>query len=77
MKTRKRKKVHTKEWFPIFLFPRLRENLQSMIFQHDGALPLSPKEGRRYLDSNFLDRWMGCGGPTSWPSSSPDLNLRD
>ncbi|KAJ4439019.1 hypothetical protein ANN_14975 [Periplaneta americana] len=30
--------------------------------------------GFEYLDSAFHDRWIGRGGPLSWPARSPDLS---
>ena len=48
-----------------------------MIFQRDGALPDYANEVREYLDRKLPGRWMGRGGPVSWPACSPDLALHD
>ena len=29
------------------------------------------------LDARFPKRWMGRGGPITWPARSPDLNVLD
>ena len=42
-----------------FLFPRTRDYLQSMIFQHNSSPPYYANEVRQYLDTRLLDRWMG------------------
>ena len=41
-----------------FLFPRLRDYPQSMIFQRDGESPYYANEGRQYLDTKIRGRWM-------------------
>jgi hypothetical protein len=30
-----------------------------------------------YLDKQWLERSVDCGGPSTWPASSPDFNLLD
>ncbi|XP_070528257.1 uncharacterized protein [Cardiocondyla obscurior] len=62
--------------------PELLEDLplitrQEMIFQQDGAPPHFSRRARKVLDRNFADRWMGRGGPISWPVRSPDMNVLD
>ena len=42
--------------------------LPNMIYMHDGA-----RDVRDWLEENFPNRWIGCGGPTLWPARSPDL----
>jgi hypothetical protein len=41
-------------------------------FMHDGA-----PAARRYLNRKLPGRWIGTGGPISWPPRSPDLNPLD
>ena len=49
-------------------------NLRSrLVFQQDGAPPHFRITVRAYLEENFGERWIGRGGPTSWPPRSPDL----
>ncbi|XP_066600036.1 histone-lysine N-methyltransferase SETMAR-like [Prorops nasuta] len=52
----------------------VREN---MIFQHDGAPAHFHRNTRTTLDAQFPDRWMGRGGPITWPARSPDLTPLD
>jgi hypothetical protein len=32
---------------------------------------------QQHLNTQFPDRWLGCGSPVSWPARSPDLNPLD
>ena len=48
-----------------------------MWFQHDGAPVHSTRIVRDWLDQRFPGRWIGRGGPVSWPLRSPDLNPLD
>ena len=48
-----------------------------MWFQHDGAPAHSTRIVRDWLDQRFPGRWIGRGGPVSWPLRSPDLNPLD
>lgn len=48
-----------------------------MIFQQDGAPAHFSRRVREILDARFPDRWMGRGGPITWPPRSPDLNVLD
>lgn len=50
---------------------------QRMWFQHDGAPPHFARVVRNHLDEAFLNRWIGRGGPVSWPARSPDLTSLD
>jgi hypothetical protein len=43
------------------------------IFQQDGALPHFHRDVTTFLDETFPGRWVGRGGPTTWPPRSPDL----
>lgn len=45
--------------------------------QHDGAPPHFGNQVRNHLNEAFGERWIGRGGPVSWPARSPDLNPLD
>ncbi|XP_066601289.1 uncharacterized protein [Prorops nasuta] len=49
----------------------------NLIFQHDGAPPHYRLNVRSTLNDMFPERWMGRGGPITWPARSPDLNPLD
>ena len=68
--------------FLVHTLPGLLEsvplNLRSrLIFQQDGAPPHFRITVRDYLEETFGQRWIGRGGPTSWPPRSPDLTPPD
>ena len=44
---------------------------------HDGAPPHFGVVVQEYLNAHFPNRWIGRGGPISWPARSPDLNPID
>ena len=48
-----------------------------LIFQHDGAPAHFRREVRELLNARYPDRWIGRGGPITWPARSPDLNVLD
>lgn len=48
-----------------------------MYFMHDGAPAHFSSTARDYLDDAYPNRWIGRGGPQSWPPRSPDLNPLD
>ncbi|XP_032689036.1 uncharacterized protein LOC116852618 [Odontomachus brunneus] len=50
---------------------------QILVFQHDGAPAHSARQIRHILNTRFPERWMGRGGPITWPARSPDLNVLD
>ncbi|KZC04024.1 hypothetical protein WN55_01285 [Dufourea novaeangliae] len=52
----------------------LRRNLW---FQHDGALPHYAVSVRNWLNKNFRNKWIGRGGPVTWPPRLPELSSRD
>lgn len=52
----------------------LRHN---MLYMHDGAPAHYALIVREWLDAHFPNRWIGRGGPISWPARSPDLNPLD
>jgi hypothetical protein len=45
-----------------------------MWFKHDGALAYFSAQTQEHLNTQFPDRWLGRGGPVSWPARSSDLN---
>lgn len=47
---------------------------RKMWFQHDDAIMHCAIPVREYLNQTFKDRWIGRGGPVSWPPHSPDLS---
>lgn len=62
--------------------PQLLQNIppilmENMWFQHDGAPPHFALPVREFLNQEFEDRWIGRGGPISWPPRSPDLTEMD
>jgi hypothetical protein len=46
-------------------------------FQYDGAPAHFSVQTQQHLSTQFPDRWLGCGGPVSWPARSLDLNPLD
>jgi hypothetical protein len=40
---------------------------------HDGAPAHFDRVVRDHLHERFHERWIGRGGPVSWPPRSPDL----
>ncbi|XP_026830318.1 uncharacterized protein LOC113563195, partial [Ooceraea biroi] len=48
-----------------------------LIYQHDGAPAHYSRQVRNILDARFPKRWIGRGGPITWPARSPDLNVLD
>lgn len=50
---------------------------QSIVYQHDGAPAHYSRNVREILNRRFPNKWIGRGGPTSWPPRSPDLNPID
>jgi hypothetical protein len=44
-----------------------------MWIKHDGAPPDYSREVTTYLNRKFRGRWIGRGGPVTWPPRSPDL----
>lgn len=47
---------------------------RKMWFQHDDSLAHCVIPVREYLNRTFGDRWIGRGGPVSWPPHSSDLS---
>ncbi|XP_025154562.1 uncharacterized protein LOC112588531 [Harpegnathos saltator] len=48
-----------------------------LIFQHDGTPAHFSRQVPDALDTRFPERWIGQGGPITWPPRSPDLNVLD
>jgi hypothetical protein len=48
-----------------------------MWFMHDGASAHFDRVVRDHLNERLHVRWIGCGGPVSWPPRSPDLTALD
>jgi hypothetical protein len=46
-------------------------------FLHDGAPAHFLRNVRQHLDEVYGRKWIGRGGPVSWPARSPDLNPLD
>ena len=55
----------------------VRENLNNVWFQQDGAPPLYRVIVKDYLDTTFANRWIGRRGAMEWPARSPDLTPLD
>ena len=49
------------------------ENIDELVFMHDGAPPHFALSVRAWLDRKFPGRWLGRRGPHEWPARSPDL----
>lgn len=54
----------------------LRTRLR-MYYQHDGAPAHFGHTVKNWLNEHFPNRWIGRGGPVTWPPRSPDLNPLD
>lgn len=52
-------------------------NFRNLWFQQDGAPPHYHSSVREFLAEQFGSRWIGRGGPVSWPPRSPDLTPMD
>ena len=52
------------------------EDLDTLLWQQDGAPPHFANEVRNLLDEKF-EQWIGRGGPIPWPPRSPDLTPLD
>lgn len=48
-----------------------------MVFQNDGAPCHYSQIVRDFLNEQYPQKWIGRGGPISWPPRSPDLNPVD
>ena len=49
------------------------ENIDELVFMHDGAPLHFALSVRALLDRKFPGRWLGRRGPHEWPARSPDL----
>ena len=60
-----------------FVYPQVADLQPQVIFQQDGAPPHWSLDVRNSLTESFPDRWIGRGGPISWPPRSPDITPLD
>lgn len=51
-----------------------QEERENIFFQHDGAPAHTARIVVHFLNETFPHRWIGQGGPITWPARSPDLN---
>jgi hypothetical protein len=49
------------------------EGPSGVLFQQDVALPHFHEEVTDFLNRKFPEKWIGWGGPVTWPPRSPDL----
>lgn len=68
--------------FLVNVLPALMDDVSyqqrlQMWFMHDGAPAHFHRNVREHLTLTFGDHWIGRGGPTPWPSRSPDFNPLD
>jgi hypothetical protein len=57
-----------------YLMPVLKKRVPKIRrFSKMGALPHFHHEVRGFLDRQIPGKWIGRGGPITWPSRSPDL----
>ena len=61
----------------VYALPQIEAYQPHVLFQLDGAPPHWARIVRYVMDHNFSDRWIGRGGPISWPPRSPDMTLFD
>ncbi|GBN73420.1 hypothetical protein AVEN_127760-1 [Araneus ventricosus] len=50
---------------------------EGIIFQQDGAPPHNGNIVREFLNTTFLQRWIGRDAVMAWPPRSPDLTPLD
>ena len=53
------------------------QRMPRILFQQDGAPPHWGLRVRALLDREFPNKWIGRGGPISWPARSPDITPLD
>ena len=63
----------------VYMWPIVfgRENIDELVFMHDGAPPHFALSVRAWLDQKFPGRWLGRRGPHEWPARSPDFTPCD
>lgn len=61
----------------LYAIPQLDDRQPTIVFQHDGAPPHWSISVRTLLNEVFPGRWIGRGGPLSWPPRSPDITPLD
>lgn len=59
------------------IIAKVGENFEHIWFQQDGAPPHYSRNVRRYLNTVFIERWIGRRGTIEWPARSPDLSPLD
>ncbi|CAF4646489.1 unnamed protein product [Rotaria sp. Silwood1] len=67
------------EMLESFVWPTISQwnNIDELIFMHDGAPAHYTRTVRNWLDNHFPSKWIGRRGPTSWPPRSSDLTPCD
>jgi len=62
-----------------YLWPKVSgwENVDELVFMHDGAPPQFALSVRAWLDQKIPGRWLGRRGTHEWPARSPDLTPCD
>jgi hypothetical protein len=60
-----------------FLMPILDKDGPDDMFLQDGAPPHFHMEVTDFLNRKFPEKWIGIGGPITWPPRSPDLTSLD
>jgi hypothetical protein len=65
--------VFLQEVLPVLLEDVPLAVRRDLWFQHDGAPEHFSAQTQQHLNTQFPDRWLGRGGPVSWPARSPDL----
>jgi len=53
------------------------ENINELVFMHDGALSHFALSVRAWLDQKFPGLWLGRRGPHEWSARGPDLTPCD
>lgn len=71
------KSVNYLDMLENFVFPQIEGLHPDIILQQDGAPPHWGTTVRHALDECFPGRWIGRGGPLSWPPRSPDITPLD
>ena len=69
---------HTyKRMLQYFALPRLRYYPKNTLYQRVGVPPHYGESVTQYLNIKFPNKWVGSGGPISWPLRYPDLSHSD
>ncbi|XP_067142182.1 uncharacterized protein [Centruroides vittatus] len=62
---------------PLQFYHNTAKSRDVLVVQQDGAPPHWRLHVRCFLDIQFPDCWIGCGGPIPWPPRSPDITPLD